>query len=632
MKHAEPASVLRTVLRQHFAAALTILALALPAGACSKQAQHTSMNAPAAPGDLLPCDVVSILQQHCLQCHGTVRTHGAPLTLVRPADFQADLAGMNVGALVITRIQDPARPMPPPPDARLTPDEIATISAFIQNGAAGVSDGCSVQESPPPVQQPTGSGGSQAVTDVPRSDSSGAASGEDAGADHGGSGGSGSGNPVGGGEDTGTSEPEWSMFGHDLSNSRSNPDEHTLSVDNVAGLQRRWQWSGAATTSTPAVADGTAYLPAWDGKVYALHVADGSPVWTASLPNLIDSSPTVTSTQVFVSDNMGFVHALERASGNVQWSKQVDTHAQAHLWSSPMYIDDAGIVVVGVGSGEESLQAPYSFRGSVVALEAASGNVVWQFYTTPDDASSGPGNAVWATAAVDTGRKLLYIGTGNNYAAPTGPYADSLLAIDYTTGALAWSHQFTIEDIFTVPNVLGGPDSDVGSTANLFSAGGKDLVGIGVKNGIYYALDRDSGAVAWMAPLTTGSVLGGVISPSAYADGVAFVASNRYSEGLSDVVALDVRDGHELWRTTIPAETTYGGVAHANGVVYVGTTAASVIALDGATGQMLWSDNTPDSIAGGPAVADGLLLVPWGYQWTLGRGNAGNGGLIAYGP
>ena len=79
---------------------------------------------------------------------------------------------------------------------------------------------------------------------------------------------------------------------------------------------------------------------------------------------------------------------------------------------------------------------------------------------------------------------------------PAGPYEDSLLAIDYTTGKLVWSHQFTSNDIFTVLSIAGGgPDSDIGSSANLFSIDGTDYIGIGVKNGVYYVLDRDTGMV-----------------------------------------------------------------------------------------------------------------------------------------
>jgi outer membrane protein assembly factor BamB len=133
-----------------------------------------------------------------------------------------------------------------------------------------------------------------------------------------------------------------------------------------------------------------------------------------------------------------------------------------------------------------------------------------------------------------------------------------------------------------------------------------------------------------MAMLTDGSVLGGVISASAYADGVEFVASNRYLEGLTDTCAVDVRSGNVLWRQTA-TNITYGAVAHANGVVYVGTTDKTLYALDGASGNVLWMTTAPDSIAGGPAISGGLLFVPWGYQWTLGRGMAGTGGLMVFG-
>jgi hypothetical protein len=71
-----------------------------------------------------------------------------------------------------------------------------------------------------------------------------------------------------------------------------------------------------------------------------------------SLPHLIDSSPFATPTQLFVSDDRGSLHALNRADGKLQLSKQADTHAEAHLWSSPIYVQDAELVIVGVASGE----------------------------------------------------------------------------------------------------------------------------------------------------------------------------------------------------------------------------------------------------------------------------------------
>ena len=64
-----------------------------------------------------------------------------------------------------------------------------------------------------------------------------------------------------------------------------------------------------------------------------------------------------------------------------------------------------------------------------------------------------------------------------------------------------------------------------GSTASLFSVDGEDLIGIGIKSGLFYALDRDTGMMQWMTMITEGSALGGVISAPAYADDKLFTLS-----------------------------------------------------------------------------------------------------------
>jgi polyvinyl alcohol dehydrogenase (cytochrome) len=595
----------------------------------SMSCKHAVVASVAAPMDAIPCDVAGLLKQHCVECHGSMPRRGAPLSLLTASAFRAPRDNLTVGQVALARVQNDARPMPPAPNARLTASEVATLTTWIESGAPEAAPGCPVEDvaSAPasdaatttvvadagsrPVQSDSGS-------QVARVDAGGAA---DAGAVS---------------SDAGQVAPDdraskdWSAFGHDLANTRASPSEHVLSSTTVHSLRRLWELKGPASTSTPAIIDGTVYLPCWDGKVRALRAEDGGMLWTSvALPNkvdtaplVIDSSPAVTATEVFVSDNNGGVHALERASGKVLWSVAVDMHPQAHLWSSPMYI-----------AGEELTQAPsagYSFRGSVVGLSAADGKEKWRFHTA-DAASSGPGVAVWATAAVDPARKALYIGTGNNYAAPASSLADSLLALDFQTGKLLWSMQFTKNDLFTIFAMDGGPDSDVGSTANLFSVGGHDLVGVGIKNGTYVALERDSGTMRWMTMLTSGSVLGGVISASAYADETIYVASNGGQQ--TTVFALDANDGKLRWMSAAQPNTlTYGGLAYANGVVYWATEAGTILALDAASGKQLWSDKASDSIAGGPSVANGVLFVSWGYQWTLlDDGMPGTGGLIAYG-
>lgn len=565
-----------------------------------------------------PCEVADVLKVNCVRCHGRMLRNGAPISLVTAADFQRDLGGITAGEAVLKRVKDATRPMPPPPAAMLTSDQVATLQKWIDDGATAAQPGCSVDDDTPPTTTPN-EGVTRAEDDagVEIVDASVDGSAEQ---------------PDASSPPTETVASDWPAFSRDLSNSRNNTDEVTLTKDNVGNLKELWRFDGPSTTATPAVVDGVVYLTGWNGRVYAMRLDDGSTEWTASLPDLIDSSPMVTDTQVFVSDDNGAVHALDRATGDVQWTRQVDDHEEAHLWSSPVYIASAGLVVVGIASGEEQVvKAQFTFRGSVVGLDAQSGEIRWRHENASADSGAGPGVGSWGTAAVDESRKLAFIGTGNNYGPPASELSDSMLAINYESGELVWSRQFTTGDIYTVYGGIG-PDFDIGSSANLFSVEGRDIVGIGVKSGTYFALDRDSGEIIWRTSITGGSPLGGVISAPAYADGTIYVAANQFAASSSTFVAIDAASGDIQWRDSY-AGLTYGGVAYANGVVYVASEAGAIYAYDGANGSTLWADRAPDGqpVAGSPTVASGRLIVPWGYQWTLREGNAGRGGMTVYG-
>lgn len=60
-----------------------------------------------------------------------------------------------------------------------------------------------------------------------------------------------------------------------------------------------------------------------------------------------------------------------------------------------------------------------TFRGSIIALDAATGEVKWQHFTTPDNggATGGwSGSAVWGSAPlIDRARRQVVVATGDNY-------------------------------------------------------------------------------------------------------------------------------------------------------------------------------------------------------------------------
>jgi outer membrane protein assembly factor BamB len=267
------------------------------------------------------------------------------------------------------------------------------------------------------------------------------------------------------------------------------------------------------------------------------------------------------------------------------------------------------------------------FRGWVQGLDALSGTPMWRFDTTPEP--DGAGVSVWSSAALDTQRKLAFIGTGNNYYRPVSRYSDSLLAINYVTGDLEWYAQFTENDAWTVATALqGGVDGDVGATPNLFTIEGRDVVGVGDKPGRYHVHDRETGNQVWSMPLTIGGYQGGVMAPAAYHNGVVYVVSNNDTRS-STAFALEAKTGRTLWDTDL-TDPTFGGPAYGNGVLYVGDQAGNVWALDAAGGDELWETRLPAPRGGGFSLVDGVLLTGYGFHFSESRREPLSGGLIAF--
>ena len=433
---------------------------------------------------------------------------------------------------------------------------------------------------------------------------------------------------------------KWPVFNHDHRNSRANRAEKNISPHNVGRLAPRWRVDGlSGVTSTPAVVDGVVYFGDWSGVFHARRTSDGSEIWSRQLGSPIRPSPLVAGNRVYAPVSNGKLYALSRNTGDIVWTATLDTQPLLSIDSSPVLAGNT--IVIGVASFEQAIRKPdYTFRGSIVGLNADTGQERWRVYTTHNDATAGAGVSVWSSAAVDDGRKLVFIGTGQTYEQPASPRGDSLIAIHYKTGKVAWVHQFTAGDVFTVAGGGPGPDADVGASPNLFSIGGRAVVGVGQKNGFYHVLDRGTGDTVWEVQLTGGSPLGGVMVTAAVHGGVIYVNSNKWrvfgfvTTGMnspldtSSTFALDARDGKVLWETPMPAPM-FGAMSYANGVVYQGTIDGTVHALSAADGRELWSDKPGGGIAGGFSVAGGSLYVGHGF-WFSAPPATPNGGLVAY--
>ena len=429
----------------------------------------------------------------------------------------------------------------------------------------------------------------------------------------------------------------WRSFGGDLTHSRASAGEGMLSVSNVMGLKPAFDIKAPGVTATPAIYEGVIYWADWGGIVHATTLLDQKELWKADRSAMnggYTGSPSVTQRAVYVANRNGLLSALDRETGAKLWELVLDAGPHTHIWSSPIVAERDGVLILGVGglgTRDNGLALPESqletFHGWVQGVNAETGELLWRFDVTPEP--NGAGVSVWSSAAVDETRKLAFIGTGNNYFRPVSKYSDSLLAIDYMTGTLKWSSQFTMNDAWTVGTVLqGGVDGDVGATPNLFAIGGRDVVGVGDKPGNYHVCDRETGAVVWSKKLTNGGYQGGVMAPAAYQNDVIYVVSNNDTRN-STVFALAAKDNAVLWKVDL-TDPTFGGPAIGNGVLYVGDQAGNMWALNAKDGKELWKSRVPQGRGGGFSLVDGMLFTGYGFHFSESRREPLMGGLIGY--
>ena len=435
----------------------------------------------------------------------------------------------------------------------------------------------------------------------------------------------------GGGSTADSVGEQWPVYGHDASNTRTNTSETEIDATSVSELTKSWEIDElVGVTGTPTVSDGVAYFGDWKGVIWAVEADTGDEVWTSEIGGMVVGAPAVDGDAVYVSSGHSLFR-LDRATGAQEWRAETDDHPQAQINASPVVVD--GLVLQGTATFENVLiKDEYTFRGSIGAYDVASGEERWRLSTTPADATSGPGAGVWSTPAVDEERGLIFVGTGQSLSEPTAPLTDSILAIDYETGTLEWSTQFTYPDVFSAAHPEG-KDADVGASPNLWTSDGQDLVGAGDKGGTFHALDRDTGEVVWETVLTPGSVFGGQIGSSAFVDGSLIASSNvgdpesNAPTDVTKVFALDPATGDVRWTSEDFPGKIFAPIGAVPGVAFVGTDRGMLAALDTGTGEQLWSFEAPAKTGCGPSIVDGRVL--WGYGFTLFDG-PGPGGVLSF--
>jgi polyvinyl alcohol dehydrogenase (cytochrome) len=487
--------------------------------------------------------------------------------------------------------------------------------------------------------------------------------------------------------------PGWNGWGANITNTRFQPAEAAgVSAATVGQLRLKWAFGFAGALSAnaqPSVVGGRVFVGGGDRRVYALDAKSGCIHWSFDSNAVVRTAISVgprrdtSGFAVYFGDVAAHAYALDAASGALLWKVKVDEHRAARVTGAPTLYD--GVVYVPVSSIEEAFGARSdyeccTFRGSVLALDAETGERLWKTYTIPDEPRPtksntvgtqlfGPsGAAIWSAPTIDPARGAVYVATGNAYSRPAADTSDAVIALDMRTGRRLWQRQVTPGDAYIMGCLTGstlncpddhGPDHDFGQSPILTQvADGRRMLVIAQKSGVAYALDPDGeGRILWQTRVGKGGALGGSQWGSAVDDERVYVAISdvRFLGGTIGSLRLDPRAGGGLFAIDLATGQVTWSVAPVPcgeraqcspalsaavtvipGVVFSGGVGGFLRAYATADGRLLWEVDTArdyDTVNGvparggamdgpGPTIVDGMLYVTSGYG--LWGGKPGN--------
>jgi alcohol dehydrogenase (cytochrome c) len=300
---------------------------------------------------------------------------------------------------------------------------------------------------------------------------------------------------------------DWLLHGRDYSNQRFSPlaDINAGNVSSLSPVALVQTGMAGSFETTPVVVDNVMYAttPVVDNKmkILAIRANSGDIIWesTYTLSNFkiccgpVNRGVAVGYGNVYVVTLDDRLIALDAASGEVRWNVGVadPTVGYSETMAPQVY---KGRIIVGSSGGE------WPIRGFVAAFDATTGKEAWRWQATDPKSFGGDswqrgGGMVWTTPAIDIARDLIIFSTGNPNPDLYGAgrkgdnhYTDSIVALQASTGKLAWFFQEVPHDVWdydAVSNVVLFDTVDHGKTVPAAGEAGK--------TGWFYIVNRDTG-------------------------------------------------------------------------------------------------------------------------------------------
>jgi glucose dehydrogenase len=471
----------------------------------------------------------------------------------------------------------------------------------------------------------------------------------------------------------------WAYPNGDLANTRDAAGSHITSA-NVGTLREAWTFKLTGTAATgvtyagslaaaPVVVNGVVYLQDLYANVYAISLASGKLIWEYSVGIAEKSGPgpdgVAVADGVVYGDSSTTAFALDAATGKVLWDDtSLLNSGQGAFEIQPQVSGGRVYLASAYGSGPGG--------GVLLALKASTGAVLWRFNTVVGGQPAGVqaigvgSGGAWETPLVGTDGSVTF-GIGNPYQsigqAVDHPardlYTDSEVNLDAATGKLRWYYQ-------AVPNDFKDWDMQLSPIAT--EVGGVPAVIGGGKMGIVYAMNAATGALLWKTPVGAHNgtdndsqllleheltiklpytfepgALGGVLTDMAVADGSVYVATidlpltaktmasvngdAAAGPETGDIEALSLATGKVEWDTKV-STFPLGAATVSNDLVFTTLYNGTLLALNRATGAIVYQHKLPTSANAPIAIAGNAVLVPAGGPKT--STGSGSPQLVAY--
>jgi alcohol dehydrogenase (cytochrome c) len=400
----------------------------------------------------------------------------------------------------------------------------------------------------------------------------------------------------------------------------------------------------------PVVIGGVMYATT-RADTYAIDATNCNILWTHHVNfhrlGIANRGVAYANGMVFRGTWDGVILAINASTGATIWHTSV-TGGQPGAWVSVAPVTWRGTLIVGTAGADIGQQ------GRIVALDQATGKILWHYRTVPKigdplastwmGAQHIAGGSTWSSFTLDAANGIVWAPTGNpgpdyNDSQRVGAnlWTNSILALNASTGALLDAYQLVPRDYH---------DWDVVATPILASLpSGATLVLAVAKDGILHAYDPVQRRQVWQTPVTrqdngsapllvTGTHFcpgtdGGVswngpafspltgtifvhsidwcstifLSPHfpPYDPPDAWLGGHDTHDALATgyVMALAAQTGATLWSDTMPTPMVAGLTPTAGGLVFTADLTGTIYALDADTGGALTTINTGLPVGGG---------------------------------